>query len=57
MTDYYKILGVERNATPEEIRAMLFTFEEPSKVGTGEGSSGTGSNIQMNSETNNENAA
>lgn len=48
---------VDPAATPEDIRELLFEFSDPSKVGTGEGSSGQGSNQQDNSDTNSENAA
>lgn len=47
---------VPADATPEQIREMLFTFVEPSKTGTGDGSSGTGMNAQGNSDTNSDNA-
>lgn len=45
--------------TPEEYREMLFDFAEPSKVGSGEGSSGTGDSQQGggSSDNNSENAS
>ena len=48
---------VPEGTTPEEIRAMLFDFQEESKVGTGEGSSGQGSSQSSGSQsdTNSEN--
>lgn len=50
---------VPEGTSQEEIREMLFTFEEPSKVGTGDGTSGTGNSQQGGgaSDTNSENAA
>lgn len=47
---------VPDDATPEDIREMLFTFIEPSKTGSGDGSSGAGMGSQGNSDTNTENA-
>lgn len=56
-----KMLGIDyridKDATPEEIRAMAFDFVEESKTGEGEGSSGSGSNAQGNTDTNSENKA
>lgn len=53
-------MGVEYRipdeVTPEEYREMLFEFSDPSKVGTSEGSSGQGGNIQQNSDINGENS-
>ena len=46
---------VPATATVDEVRAMMFDFVEPSKTGSGEGSSGTGSSKQENSDTNSEN--
>ena len=46
---------VPEGSTPDEVRAMLFEFQDPSKTGSGEGSSGTGSTKQNNSDTNDEN--
>lgn len=48
---------ISPDATATEIREMMFTFEEESKVGTGEGSSGTGSSQEggAGSKTNTEN--
>lgn len=43
--------------TPDQVREMVFDFKEESKVGTSEGTSGQGSNAQMNSDTNADNAA
>ncbi len=48
---------VPEETTAEEIREMLFDFQEESKTGTGEGSSGQGSSTQGNSDTNSENTA
>jgi hypothetical protein len=48
---------VPENATTDDIRSMMFTFEDPSKVGTGEGSGGQGNNTQINSDTNANNAS
>ena len=48
---------VGEDTTPEKIREDLFDFKEPSKTGSGEGSSGTGGSKQSNSDTNSENAA
>lgn len=50
---------LSHDTSPEDIRKMLFTFEEPSKVGSGEGSSGTGDsqNGGGGSDTNSENKA
>jgi len=48
---------VAEGTTPAQIREMGFAFVEPDKVGSGEGSSGTGSKVQSNSDTNSENAA
>jgi len=50
---------VDDNATPDDIRKMLFTFVDDSKVGEGEGSSGTGDSQQGGSasDTNDENAS
>jgi len=47
------------NTPAEDIRNMLFEFKEPSKVGTGNASSGTGSTQEGGSasDTNSENAA
>lgn len=48
---------VPKNTSTEDLRAMLFEFNEPSKVGTGNGSSGTGNSQQggKDSDTNSEN--
>ncbi len=43
--------------TPDQVREMCFEFQEESKVGTGEGSSGQGSTAQKNSDSNVENTA
>lgn len=50
---------VSEDATPEDIRDMLFEFKEPSKVGSGGGSSGTGTSQEggASSDTNSENAS
>lgn len=50
---------VPEDATADDLREMLFTFEDPSKVGTGDGSSGSGSTQSGGaaSDTNNENAS
>lgn len=50
---------VKEDATEDDIREMLFTFEDVSKVGEGEGSSGTGSSQDGggSSDTNSENAS
>lgn len=49
---------VEENATPDEIREMVFSFKEDSKAGAANGgTSGTGTQAQGNSDSNNENAA
>ncbi|CAH9011589.1 putative portal protein [Vibrio phage 424E50-1] len=50
---------IDDDATPEEIRAMAFEFSEPSKVGTGGGSSGTGDTQAggASSDKNSENSA
>lgn len=61
MNNILEAMGVEsrvsETATADELRDMLFEFKEPSKVGSGEGSSGTGITVQGNSDTNSENAA
>lgn len=50
---------VKEDATEDEIREMLFTFEDPSKVGVSEGHSGQGQSQQggSSSDTNSENAS
>ncbi|BAV80910.1 hypothetical protein [Vibrio phage RYC] len=48
---------VPEDASPDDIRAMMFEFQDPSKTGTGEGSSGQGSSSQKNSDNNAENAS
>ena len=50
---------VDPNMSTEEIREDLFEFKEPSKVGSGEGSSGTGNTQEggSGSDTNDENKA
>jgi hypothetical protein len=50
---------VEDNTTPAEIRDMSFEFKEPSKTGSGGGSSGSGDTQAggSSSDTNSENAA
>ncbi len=56
-------LGIDYRVDPvmstEEIREDLFEFKEPSKVGSGEGSSGTGNSQEggKSSDTNDENKA
>lgn len=47
---------IPEDTTPEEYRAILFEFSDPSKTGTGESTSGQGSNSQQNSDTNDENS-
>jgi len=47
---------VDENATADEIRELMFTFQDPSKVGGANGgSSGTGNKSQDNSDNNKEN--
>ena len=46
---------VPEDATPDQIREMTFDFQEEAKVGSGEGSSGTGSKVQGNSDSNKQN--
>ncbi|AUR92125.1 aldolase-type TIM barrel protein [Vibrio phage 1.170.O._10N.261.52.C3] len=50
---------IEEDASADDIREMLFTFEDPSKVGISEGSSGEGDSQQggSQSDTNSENKA
>lgn len=50
---------LSHDATPDDIREMLFTFEDPSKTGTSEGSSGQGDSQSggASSDTNAENAS
>ena len=50
---------VKEDATEDDIREMLFTFVDESRVGEGDGSSGTGSSQDGggSSDTNSENAA
>lgn len=50
---------VPDGTSEDDIRKMLFTFEDPSKVGTGEGSSGSGDTQQGGSasDNNSENAS
>lgn len=50
---------LSNDASPDDIREMLFTFEDPSKVGVGEGSSGQGSSQEggAGSDQNSENSA
>lgn len=47
---------VAEDASPDDIRALMFAFTDPSKVGAPNGgSSGTGTSAQDNSDTNSEN--
>lgn len=50
---------LSNDASPDDIREMLFTFEDPSKTGSGEGSSGSGNSQDggAGSDTNAENAS
>ena len=50
---------IPADTTPEEYREILFDFIEPSKVGSGEGSSGSGSTQEggSQSDNNSENAS